>query len=175
MPKLPAEIRRRLLDFACDVSEPAEFEAWVYATRELEEALGPESYLEMISANYSTNEGIFEARQKAAALGETDEAGAVARHQAETLATRMLSGEISLLAGLRKLASLYHKGYNFIPVIFSGLESETDCVPEVGQYQQWEPKALARQLKTLEFYKPRIIAELESFLADLRRQRGIAQ
>jgi len=181
MAKLPVGIRRRLLDFACDVSEPAEFEAWVYTTPELEEALGPESYLEMISANYSTNEGVFEARRKAAALLELDETGAVARHQAEvaryqaeTLATRMLSGEISLLTGLRKLASLHNNGYDFIPVIFVGLASETDCVPEEGQYQQWEPLALAQQLAKLEFYKPRIIAELESFLADTRRQRDVA-
>lgn len=41
-----------------------DFENWVYTDKGLEEMLGEEDYLELISVNYKSNAKAYEARQK---------------------------------------------------------------------------------------------------------------
>src|SRR6185369_14869772 len=93
------------------------------------------------------------------------------RYRVERIASRMLSGQLDLLTGLRELVALHHSGYSFIPIVFVGLESETDTVPEQAQYSQWQPTAVARQLERLSWYQPSILKELHTLLEELQSQR----
>ena len=53
----------------------------------------------------------------------------------------MINDSRELLSGLRHLSSMASSGFDFIPVIFVGLASETKTVPTTDQSHLWEESA----------------------------------
>jgi len=168
---LSEDTHRHLLAFAIDELPGAEFEAWLYASSELEESLSPDDYLALLAADFRTPEGIREAQGTAERLLEAFDPWCVARARVILVLRGMLNGRVNLLVGLRELAHMHHAGYAFIPVEFAGYEGETDTVPEPSQYASWEPQALERALQPLYLYREGILEATGELLRTLEGQR----
>ena len=96
------------------------------------------------------------------------------RAQVVEIAKRMLSGEIDLIAGSRKLSDLRHaigesENPAFFPIV--GFESETDDYPVGEQRQQYDQNELKRLDKEMQDYieqvKPAVLAACRRILERL--------
>jgi hypothetical protein len=171
MTVLPPHIRPKLLCFAFGTSDVADFERWVYQSADLEAVLSLTDYLDLISADYRTSDGITAARELVTRLLSQAAPGILANHRAAFLAEAMLSGHVDLVAGLRELV-LRHNGCTVIPAALVGIESDTDTVPDHAHQHQWQPDALAKQLNHFEGYKASLLAELRSLVRALQADPG---
>jgi hypothetical protein len=169
---LSEEARNRLLAFTCEVIPVPEFESWLYGSADLASALSPESYLELISANFRSPDGIRSARSVSEAVLEQALPGSVGRYRAILILRGMLNGTVPLVVGVRQLTHMLHAGCTFIPACFVGFESETDTVPDPSHYHLWEPQALQRSLQSLESYSGVILSAASDLLRELESQKG---
>jgi hypothetical protein len=167
---LPSESRKHLLEFAAGGAPAKNFEAWLYSSAEVEQALLPDEYLALISADFNSSDGVAQAQIIAEEILSRRYPTDLPKRRVLALASEMLAGTIDLLFGLRRLVGYYRSGYTFIPEVFVGLEDETESVPDREHYSQWEPNALARQLERLGWYRSQILAELKALVESLQRE-----
>jgi hypothetical protein len=158
--------------FASKRIDPADFERWLYEHTRLDDELDKTSYLDLLAFDFKEESGIREARHFIRQILEKLEPGFYVDEEVKQTLRDMINEELPLVTGLRRLVAFNHAGYEQIPLIFVGLESETDSVPEPSQYSAWGRLALRKQLKRLDWYKKDIIRESKTLLEKLERQTG---
>jgi hypothetical protein len=147
----------------------SDFELWVYDTQDLEDSLGVDDYLSLLSFDFRQPHAVLELRQLVLKIYTHHRPGRLAHDRAKRLAEGLISGAIDLLVAVRHLAQLYWEGNKWVPVVFVGIDSELDVLPRVEQYPLWDEQALASKLESLqpviEHYRVLAIAAAKEILA----------
>ena len=164
---LPKDLRVRFARALLGELELDNFEKWIYANSELEKYLDPNTYLELIASDFSSEDGRRHARELIGSILKPDPQ-LIGRQEVQQLLRGMLNGSIDLLTGVRELSRLHSGGLDFIPVIFVGFDSETDSIPAPDKYHLWDQDALKEKLKELnDRYREIIIDECRALLSKL--------
>lgn len=127
-----------------------EFEKWVYDNPGIERALGSSRYLDLVSFEFDQRHALHDLSSLVASIYDEARPGLLARDRARRLARGLLDGGIDLAAAVRGLATLHNDGNEWIPIVFVGIDSELDEVPQESQYPLWEPNALQARLRELQ-------------------------
>jgi hypothetical protein len=123
-----------------------EFEQWVYATPRLEQRLGIDRYLELISFDFHQPHVRHELVSLLRAAFLERRPSGVERDVAKWVASAYLGERIDLRTTSRVLAQLRAMSHDWVPSEFSYIDSELDDIPPAAQYHQWDPAALAEKL-----------------------------
>ena len=139
---------RELERFLAQEITVREFGDWVYAHPEIERALGSPFYSDLVSFDYEQALALRPLANLVAATYETGRPGCLPRDRAYRLASGLLDGSIRFERAVRGLAALRIAGSAWIPVIFEGIDSELDDIPDDSQQANWEPSAFAAKMKS---------------------------
>jgi len=126
-----------------------EFERWVYAQPNLEDVLGADDALALLSADFRAPHARVQIDRVILETYNRHRPGLLARDRARRLATGLVDGTLDVVSTVQKLAELYTQGNAWIPVIFVSIDSDFDYVPKPEHYQNWEEQALAAKLEKL--------------------------
>jgi hypothetical protein len=143
VPRVTSSIWRTLeAAYAGDLSLDV-FERWVYETRELEAALGPERYLELISFDYRQRRASRELRKLIDRVYEALRPGELTFDYARRVAEEFLAGERDLWSTARAFTGLWYDGHeDWVPSEFVYVDSELDGFPAPSVQGFWNPDAL---------------------------------
>ena len=149
---LRASTKKNFMAFYFDEMSLSAFKCWLRSDSELHEEIGHENYSNLINFNNNLDvdgklvktliEEIYTSKQKSH----------IAYDRALSITQKMLNGEISLKKGCKILADMEMNGYDFIPPVFDGYDSEMD------------------RLNNVDFYKEDIIADAKKLYAYLSGQ-----
>ena len=128
----------------------AAFEAWLFASADLERVVGSQGHMALMSFNFRQPHAIIELNKIVRQLYDEHRPGCLARDRAHRLAVGLIDGTIELQVAVRALSRLYNEGNHWVPIIFVGIDSELDAVPSPEQQRHWAPEALETKLKELE-------------------------
>jgi hypothetical protein len=123
-----------------------EFENWVYSSTELEQCIGSEHYLELISFNFRKDHARHDLTSMLRDIFLERRASGIERDVAVWLARSYLASSTNLVTISRVLARLWSAKHQWVPSEFAYIDSELDDVPLPAQYDQWNPDALATKL-----------------------------
>ena len=123
-----------------------EFENWVYNSSELEQCIGSEHYLELISFNFRKGHAQHDLTSMLRDIFLERRASGIERDVAVWLARSYLANSTNLVTISRVLARLWSAKHQWVPSEFAYIDSELDDVPLPAQYDQWNPDALATKL-----------------------------
>jgi hypothetical protein len=141
-----------LLAFALGTLSLADFEAWVYATPDLEPALGRDVALEPLELDYRAPG--TEARLRWEAVHWVEELAGPAflvRERARLLLRRLADGSGEVIPVCTELAWLaYDEGGEWLGSTFNALDAELEDLPLPRTYPQWQLEALARRLAEMQ-------------------------
>jgi hypothetical protein len=165
---LPTDVRVRFARAMLGDSELDKFEKWIYANSDLDKYLDPNTYLELIASDFSTEDGRRHTRELIRSILEPIDPLLIGKQEVQQLLNGMLYGSIDLLTGVRELSRLHSGGLDFIPVAFVGFDSETDSIPTSDKYHLWDQDALKEKLKELnDIYRESILDECRALLSQL--------
>jgi hypothetical protein len=124
----------------------AAFEAWLYSqSHAVEETIGPEISLSLLSLNYNGPHADHEARKSIEEAYQVYRPGEMARDRARRVATEFLDGGRDLWSTARILSSLRFEGLEAcIPDEFVYIDSELDDIPPPEQRFRWDQAAWKR-------------------------------
>lgn len=108
---LPDEVRVRFLAVLADAAQLPAFEQWVYASRELEAALDPNDYVDLLALDYRRRDAAYEARK---ILKKYVSAAEVETHRLKHILEEIIAGGEGAYAAIRETYELYCHGYSFL-------------------------------------------------------------
>jgi hypothetical protein len=126
------------------------FEQWVYASPQLEQALGADRYLELVSLDFHQAHARHEVVRRLHEAFLERRLSGVERDVGIWIARGYLDGSIGLVTASRVLAQLRADSHDWVPSEFTYIDSELDEIPLPAQYHLWEPAALAEKLRESE-------------------------
>jgi hypothetical protein len=129
---------------------PRLFGNWLCAHLELEDVIGTDEYVGLLSIDYKNAAEVVLAREKTSTIYNKLFQAPLAYERVKRTLEKMIVNELSLLAGCRELARLRDVGYLSIPLVFRGYESE---IERVG----------------LEFYEGRIRIDVDQLLIAIKK------
>ncbi|WP_405604160.1 barstar family protein [Polaribacter sp. Asnod1-A03] len=146
------------------------FESWVYENKELENVISEENYIDLLAFNFKSREiknFIKSIIKKHFDWKEFE------KYRTIELLKNIKSGNIEIVLASRKLRELYLEQEEEIkrPFLSIGLaigyESELDnCLIE-SEYKLWNSNALKKQLEPVEWYRKRILENVNQELNEL--------
>jgi hypothetical protein len=129
----------------------AAFEQWLYATPELEFAIGAESYYALLCFDFKQAHAVHELKKLIASIYEARRPGEMDYDEAYRLATQFLAGQRDLWSVARAFTQLSHNGHEeWIPSEFAYVDSELDTFPAPAVRPMWNSQALSRLLQSQE-------------------------
>jgi hypothetical protein len=141
-----------LLAFALGTLPLADFEAWVYATPDLELALGRDVAMELLELDFRAPGVEAKLRWRVVDLVEGLAGPAfLVRERARLLLHRLADGSgevIPVFAGLARLED--EEGGEWLGSIFTAIDAELEDIPLPRTYSHWQPEALARRLAEMQ-------------------------
>ena len=141
-----AQIWQRLAAMRYDLEQPRAFEQWVYAMPALEQVIGAEQHLALISLDYGAKHAGHEIAKVIDSAYAAQRPGALPRDLATWVAESFLSGRLDLFTASRLLTRLWNDGETWIPTEFVYIDSELDEIPSPAQYHHWDASALQAKL-----------------------------
>jgi len=124
------------------------FEQWLYATPEVQTALGPDAWHALAAFDYHGRFAVHELRSLVERLYEEQRPGALPADRARRIANEFLTGSRDLWATCAALARLWGEGHQaWVPREFVGLDSDLEAIPAPAVRDLWDPVALRRLLE----------------------------
>jgi hypothetical protein len=163
------EIKLQFYKFLDSQLTIEEIESWIYESPFLEEFLGNDHYIDLISYNFKNKcarDYIQSIVTKFLSLTEYENWRTV------NLLTEITKGNIEIVLASRKLRQLYKDQEETLetPLLSIGLaigyESELDNCPIESEYHQWNKEQLKKQLEPVDWYK---LDFLEDVLKELNK------
>jgi hypothetical protein len=138
-----------------------EFEQWVYNTPELENHLGKDQYMDLISFSFKSRDlGTYINSLIKKCFNRTE----FEKWRTVELLTNIKNEKIEIVLGSRKMRELYLEQEEEIikrPLLSIelaiGYESELDNCPIESEYHIWSDEALKKQLEPVTWYKERML------------------
>jgi RNAse (barnase) inhibitor barstar len=146
------------------------FENWVYENKELENVIPEDHYNDLLAFNFKSREiknFIKSIIKKHFDWKEFE------KYRTIELLKNIKSGNIEIVLASRKLRELYLEQEEEIksPFLTIGLaigyESELDNCPIESEYKLWNSDALKKQLEPVEWYRKRILEDVDEELNEL--------
>ena len=146
------------------------FESWVYENTELENEIPEDHYNDLLAFNFKSKEiknFIKSIIKKHFDWKEFE------KYRTIELLKNIKSGNIEIVLASRKLRELYLEQEEEIkrPFLTIGLaigyESELDNCPIESEYKLWNSDALKKQLEPVEWYRNRILKDVDQELNEL--------
>jgi hypothetical protein len=150
-------VRAALRRFVFGGTPVKDFEAWVYASTELERVLGPAEYAYVAATDFSSASEVRAVGDRLERFLESRWPREPDRAKARIACEGLVDGTIDLVRGCAILASLARRGMECIPEAFAAWHSELDGVPTAAQYALWDPAALQRKLAVVEPLREEIV------------------
>ncbi len=136
-----------LEQFLAGEMSSADLERWLHTTPELETALGPRAYRELLAFDSQPGDAGRELLPLVRSVYEYARPGRLARDRAFRIARGLLSGMVETQAGVRALAELCLDGHDWVPSVFVTVQLKFDQIPRPEQYASLEPAALGAKLE----------------------------
>lgn len=146
------------------------FESWIYENKELENIFPESHYNDLLAFNFKSKEVkdfIKSIVKKHFDWTEFE------KWRTIELLKNIKSGKIEIVLSTRKLRELYLEQEDKIkrPFLTIGLaigyESELGNCPIESEYKQWNSDALKKQLEPVEWYRKRILEDVDKELNEL--------
>jgi hypothetical protein len=147
-----SKVMEMFFQFFFDQLPARDFESWLYTASDVEKKVGAENYLELVSLDYDTKEGVYRAKEIIRFTYDHLSTDTIFRDRARLVAKSMLDGDLSIVMGCRILANLSMDGFEFVPGVFVAYSGEYDRLKE----------RVANDA-----YKERILRDVHLMLADL--------
>jgi hypothetical protein len=125
-----SKVMEMFLQFFFDQLPARDFESWLYTTADIEKKVGTENYLELVSLDYDTKEGVHRAKEIIRSTYDHLSTDTIFRDRARLVAKSMLDGDLSIVLGCRILANLSMDGLEFVPGVFVAYSGEYDRLEE---------------------------------------------
>jgi hypothetical protein len=157
MSQLPEDIKIEFFNFRDDRSALDRFEQWIYATDILEEILGAEDYLNLISldfTNRSTRHDLIKIIDRYIHLGEYQ------RWKLSELLHRFISLDGDLRSSLWEFYELYCDGFYFLDVL--GLEYGLTLI-DYGE-ENWQNSTIEQRERLLANLLPGALREAQKVI-----------
>lgn len=139
----------------------SEFEQWVYATNTLEETLGDEDYLNLISLNFAKQGSRYELIK---ILERHINAGEYESWKLRKLLTLFLSQEGDLPSMLCEFYELYCNGFYFLETLGLGYGLTIRVPPNGYSSEDWQELTVQEKEKLLASVLPDAIDEAQKVL-----------
>jgi RNAse (barnase) inhibitor barstar len=156
--------------FLIDEISKESFESWVYESKELESIIPNDYYNDLIAFNFKSRE--LKNYIKSVVKKHFDWKEFEKWRTIEIL-KKIKSGKIEIVLATRKLRQLYLEQEEEIkrPFLSIGLaigyESELDNCPIETECELWNSDTLKRQLEPVEWYRKRILEDVDKELSEL--------
>jgi hypothetical protein len=139
------------------------FEQWVYEHPDIETALGPDRYLELVSFDFRQPHALHEMKKIIERYYAELRKGELSYDFARRVAEQFLAGQRDLWSTARAFTMLWHEGHEeWVPSEFVYVDSELDAFPAPSVRPLWDSTALSRLLKRQE----PILSEFERVLRE---------
>ncbi|WP_207534882.1 hypothetical protein [Desertivirga arenae] len=139
-----------------------DFEKWVYATRELEEELPADVYLELISLNYNDK---FAYNKLEKILNPFIEYGKFEMRRIVAILNSIINRDENCADSIRMTYELYWSGYNFLQLLGLKYGLSVSC-PAAGNYQKlWEEISREEQEELLNELYPEIVQDAQQVIS----------
>ena len=148
-------IKKKFIEFYYGYTLMDDFEKWLYFEKNLQNYIGEDFYLSLISLDYKKHDAIKDAKELVRNIYRYEEGVPIEWDVALYIAQLMIDNSISLTKGCRILSDLNMDGANFIPLSFVGYSSEIE------------------RLGTDSFYRDRILTDAKDLLSKLKLSRSI--
>lgn len=147
-----------------------EFEDWVYSTKELEQKLPRNLYVDLIAMDYKSKYALHELTKL---IGEYVDFGAFEVKQIKTFLKSIIDRDANCAASIAMTYELYCQGYQFLQRL--GLKyGLLVTFPAVGNYQEnWSESSAEAQNELLDKFYPEIIVDASNVLAWLEHDKII--
>ncbi|WP_019866860.1 hypothetical protein [Methylovulum miyakonense] len=145
--------------FFFDEESVDSFIKWLYASKEIEQAIGYENYYSLLEIDYRQPDNVYTAKQIVKKIYEKDKQGKLVIDQGISIAENILNGSIGLHDGCRKLADL----------------CLADLCSDRNEYIDRVFVAYVDELDRLEdtnFYDDRIMDDVKKLLTSYGRESG---
>jgi len=129
------EVKEKLRNFYFKITDPTEFEKWVYQHESLEGILGHELYLKLVSVDFSRCKFPKAAADVICVAYEQRLNGDLFRDRVRDVLVGMLEGTVSLRDGCQELWKYQLEGQRFIPIVFAGYATELENAEHESFYR----------------------------------------
>lgn len=148
----------------------AEFEDWLYRTKELEQRLPNDLYVDLISMDYKSKYALHELTQL---IGEHVDFGAFEAKKIKSILKSIIDRDANCAASIGLTYELYCQGYHFLQRL--GLNyGLLVTFPPVGNYQKnWSESSPEAQNELLDKFYPAITMDASKVLAWLEHDKII--
>jgi hypothetical protein len=145
----------------------ADFAHWLY-TDEYATLLLGDDYDQLLSIDYLHPDAIDNLDARLLSLYQRLRPVAYEREYLRRILCRLAHDSIDLVHACAELAYYRMHGHPWIPIVFTGLDSELDAAPDPAQFHGGDPEALAHALREAEpwvqHYRQQAKAEAQSVL-----------
>lgn len=164
--------RIKFYQFLNDDISLESFESWVYENNELENIIKENHYNDLLAFDFKSRKiknFIKSIVKKHFDWKEFE------KWRTIELLKNIKSAKIEIVLATRKLRELYLEQEEGIESPFLnielaiGYESELDNCPIQAEYNQWNPDALKKQLKPVEWYRSQILEDVDQALTQLQK------
>ena len=170
MTKIDPEIELKFYNVLKQNHSISDFENWVYSTKELEQKLPHDLYVDLISMDYKSKYTLHELTKL---IGEYVDFGAFEVKQIKTLLKSIIDRDANCATSIAMTYELYCQGYQFLQRL--GLKyGLLVTFPAAGNYQKnWTESSSEAQNELLDKFYPEIIVDASNVLAWLEHDKII--
>lgn len=163
MIKLPENIRLKFYEIIFDATNLNEFEAWIYIDKQLESALSPDDYLELISFNYKKNGAKYELVELL--FNRFINPEEYQKWKMLNLLYTALQKDERLPDILRQFYDLYCKGYTFLNDLGLGYGLTVEVPPSKFPSDNWADLSDENKVEILQSFHPQLESDIQRAIA----------
>lgn len=171
MTDLPPDIKDKFFKIISGDISIDDFEQWVYKSKELEDTLTPDDYLELISLNYKKNGAKYELYN---VLKKHIDISEYETQKFRGLLLRAKKKDEKLPKLLMEFYDLYCRGYGFLDDLGVGYGLSVEC-PPTNNYaaNTWDELSPKKQQELLDSFSPGLDETIDRVLGWIENKRII--